>query len=190
MNTHTNNKQKNESQSVANAVSQTNKNNNSNLQFTDNRPEAIQLKKLQHSLGNRSSVSQLKVIQCNPPEGEAPKVSDIYSTARSFFGSWGSPQIADIHKKMEQTKDPLLSEEADMFSGWKAGKRENEELRKLPPTNNWGDKFAKLPPSMFLRPPAASFAGGMMKYGHETDKVMSNPSKYPFHPLNPWNQNM
>jgi hypothetical protein len=179
LNTHIDKTQEKKSQSASNAVSQMQAVGESTFQFLDNRPEAIAQMKLQELAENSPQVSQLKslqdmannsVIQRAPFDkdgkdlGAGPQVRDIYSTARGFFGSFGAPQIKEIHDKMEADKDPLLSKPAGIMSGYEAGQHENEMLRKKPMSGDWrDDKFAKHPFAMAARPIAAAFTGGAFR---------------------------
>jgi hypothetical protein len=63
MNTHADKKQKNQSQSVANEVSQKQRNGESTFQFEDNRSEAVAQRKLQEMANNSSQTKQAAQLQ-------------------------------------------------------------------------------------------------------------------------------
>jgi hypothetical protein len=71
MNTHADKTQENKSQSVANEVSQKQSGSESFFQFVDNRPEAIEQRKLQEMANNSPRAKQLKAFQKNEvPNGQ------------------------------------------------------------------------------------------------------------------------
>jgi hypothetical protein len=63
MNTHADKTQENKGQSVANAVSQSESSSESIFQFVDNRPEAIQMRKLQEMANNSPQAKQAAQLQ-------------------------------------------------------------------------------------------------------------------------------
>jgi len=120
-------------------------------------------------------------------KGKGYLVSDIYTTARWAFGSWGSPVIAEIHREMERNNHELLEKPANFRNGWEAGSHENRELMKHPMTGNWrDDSFAKNPAAMKLRPWAAAFTGGAMSVAQKYERLqreepwLFEPGRFPF----------
>jgi hypothetical protein len=109
-----------------------------------------------------------------------PVVGDIYSTARSFFNAFGSgsPLIAKVHEDMWTAKNPMLNKPASFTTGWEAGVLETQELKKLPHSNDWRDKFARHDLASMLRPPAAALTGAMMKSSFDREQVNRDPSRY------------
>lgn len=73
MNTHADKTQETKNQSVAKAVSQKQSGGESTFQFVDNRPESMQMRKLQEMANNSPQVKQLRTIQemaNNSPRGQ------------------------------------------------------------------------------------------------------------------------
>ena len=81
MNSHSDKSQENNSQSVANQVSQKKSGSETAFQFVDNRPEAIAQRKLQEMANNSPQVKQLQAIQTmadnSPQAKKAAQLQDI-----------------------------------------------------------------------------------------------------------------
>ena len=188
MNTYSDKTEEKKKQSASNGNTQIKRGGESTYQFVDNRPEVVAQRKLQEMANKSPQSLQLKslqdmannsVIQRAPFDkdgndlGAGPQVRDIYSTARGFFGKFGSPQIKGIHNQMEADKDPILSKPAGIISGWEAGQHENEMLRKQPMSSDWRDEeFAKHPAAMAVRPYAAAVTGGAFSAMNKMTQVI------------------
>lgn len=77
MNTHADKTHENKRQSVANAVSQKKSDSKSTFQFEDNRPEAIQMRKLQEMASNRSQAKQVTPMQNNTSTNTIQRIVDV-----------------------------------------------------------------------------------------------------------------
>lgn len=115
MNTHADKTQENKRQSVASPVSQKKISNESAFQFVDNRPEAIQMRKLQEMANNSSKVSQLRALQDmadNSPQ--ARQAAQLQAMADNH-----SAQQLPIQKKENNTGLPdALKSGIENLSGY------------------------------------------------------------------------
>ena len=103
MNTHADKTQENKSQTVAAETSQTQSGGESTFQFVDNRPEAVEQRKLQEMANNSLQVKQLMAFQdmANNSQ-EAKKTAQL----RSMADNHSAQQEQPIQKKENNTGLP------------------------------------------------------------------------------------
>lgn len=103
MNTHIDKNQENKSQSVANEHSQKQGSSESTFQFVDNRPEAVEQRKLQEMANNSPQVMQLKAFQ--DMANNSPQARQI-AQMQAMVDNHSAQQQEPIPKKENKTGLP------------------------------------------------------------------------------------
>ena len=121
MNSNSDKSQENNSQSVANQVSQKKSGSETAFQFVDNRPEAIAQRKLQEMANNSPQVKQLQAIQTiadNSPQ--AKKAAQLQAMANNY-------PAKPIQKKKLKKRN-CCKANSPPYNGWK--KKRNYKWRR------------------------------------------------------------